>query len=285
MSLAQTTPVAYRLDGVGFRYHERSVFRSQSNHPKWILRDVSFSLPAGEILGVIGPNGAGKSTLVKLMAGLQAPKEGTIYLDHRVLSDVPSLEVARYVAAVFPEAPLGFPFTVSEIVLMGRYPHQQASSFGFGWAWDTREDWEVAMNAMQDMEVAHLADVSIDRVSSGERQRAYLARALAQQTPMIVLDEPTTHLDAHHLAGLAARLRYLNRSCGLSIVLVTHDLNLAALLCTRLLLLSHGRVVAMGSPQRVLTEDVLESVYGKALAVERLSGTDTPRVVLRMPTA
>ncbi|GKS58777.1 ABC transporter ATP-binding protein [Nitrospira sp.] len=284
MSLAREPDAAYRLDGVGFRYHERSVFRGSQNESRWIFRDVSFSIHSGEILGVIGPNGSGKSTLVKLMAGLQTPEEGRIYLGDRLLAEVPPHDVARRVAAVFTEAPIGFPFTVSEIVLMGRYPHQRAGRFGFGWAWDTRADWDVAVRAMQDMDVAHLADHPIDRVSSGERQRAYLARALAQQTRMIVLDEPTTHLDAHHLAGLAARLRYLNRSCGLGIVLVTHDLNLAALLCTRVLLLAAGQVVAIGPPEQVLAEDILESVYGKALAVERRSGADPPRVVLRIPT-
>ena len=141
------------------------------------------------------------------------------------------------------------------------------------------------MRAMQDMEVAHLADDPIDRISSGERQRVYLARALAQQTAMIVLDEPTAHLDAHHLVGLAGRLRHLNRSCGLNIVLVTHDLNLAAQLCTRLLLLSAGRSVALGTPASVLQADILEAVYGTVLTVERRSGTDAPQVALRMPTA
>ncbi len=272
----------FRLDGVWFRYTH---LRSTREDPGWVLRDVSFALGAGEILGMIGPNGSGKSTLVKIMAGLHAPQRGAVYLGDRPLATIGREEAAHRVAAVFQDAPIGFPFTAAEIVLMGRYPHRRRARFGSGWAWDTAADRAHALRAMQEMEVAHLADQPIDRLSSGERQRVFLARALAQATPIVLLDESTAHLDAHHLVGLATRLRSLNRARGLSIVLVTHDVNLACQLCTRLLLLAGGRIVAMDTPHAVLRPEVLAPVYGSALAVESDPSTGVPHVALRMPPA
>ena len=231
-------------DTVSFGYGARQV-----------LRTVSLTLLPGEILGVIGPNGSGKTTLVRLLSGVLAPSAGTVRLAGRPLTAYRRREVARRLAVVPQDPTIDFPFTALEVVLMGRAPY--LGTLGFPRA----RDLEIAREAMARLDVGGLEDRPLDRVSGGERQRVLLARALAQQASVLLLDEPTTHLDLRHQAGMHDVVRALARERGVAVVSVLHDLNLAALYCDRLVLLAGGRVVRAGTPADVLTADVLRAAF------------------------
>ncbi len=235
--------------GVSFAYGGRAV-----------LHQVEVAVAAGEVVGVIGPNGCGKTTLMRLLAGVLPPQAGEVRLDGRGLSTYRRIEVARRVAVLAQDGGVEFPFTVLEVVLMGRAPHLPA--LGFPGA----HDLAVARAAMARLDVVDLEGRAIDRLSGGERQRVLIARALAQAPRVLLLDEPTTHLDLGHQARLIDLLHDL-RQQGLGIVAVLHDLNLAALACDRLVLLAGGRIVCAGAPRAVLTVEVLRQAYGPAVRV------------------
>jgi ABC-type cobalamin/Fe3+-siderophores transport system ATPase subunit len=226
------------------------------------MPSLSLSVEPGEILGVIGPNSAGKTTLIRLVTRVLTPLAGEICLHGRPLTGVSAWELARTVAVVPQEVPPALRFTVEQLVLMGRYPHAPARFFESG------EDLAIARAAMAATGVLELAALPVEILSGGERQRTMLARALAQEPDLLVLDEPTAHLDLRYQVECAALLERLNRERGTSILLVSHDLNLAAQLCDRLLLLAEGRIVRLGPPAEVLDEGLLRTVYGCDVAVE-----------------
>jgi len=231
------------------------------------LAGLSFTVARGEILGVIGPNSAGKTTVVRLLSKVVEPAAGEILLDGRPLARLPRWELARQVAVVPQDVPHGFPFTVEQLVVMGRYPHAPGRFF------ESPEDLAIARDTMAATGVLELAAAPLGDLSGGERQRAILARALAQRPRLLILDEPTAHLDLHHQAECARLLRRLNRERGVTIVLVSHDLNLAADLSDRLLLLADGTLVRAGLPEEVLDEAVLTAVYGCPVVVEKSPAT------------
>jgi iron complex transport system ATP-binding protein len=237
------------------------------------LAPLSFGVAAGEIVGVIGPNSAGKTTLIRLLTGIVRPARGEIRLDGRPLDALPSWELARAIAVVPQDAPRPFPFTVEQLVLMGRYPHAPRRFF------EDAADMATARAAMLATETLALAAVPLDQLSGGERQRALLARALAQEPRLLVLDEPTAHLDLRYQAETAALLRRLNREDGMTILLVSHDLNLAAELSDRLLLLRAGEIARVGAPADVLEQSLLETVFRCRVIVDK-SPTGRPVVQL-----
>ncbi|HKZ07896.1 MAG TPA: ABC transporter ATP-binding protein [Methylomirabilota bacterium] len=240
------------------------------------LRDVTLSVGAGEILGVVGPNASGKTTLIRLLSRLLDPDRGAILLDGAPLASLSRAAVATRVGVVPQDVPAGFPFTVEELVLMGRFPHAPGRFF------ESAADRAIAREAMDAVGVGALRGAPCDRLSAGERQRVMLARALAQRPRVLVLDEPTSHLDLRYQAECVGLLRDLNRGGHApTVVLVSHDLDLAAHLCHRLLLLSAGRVAALGAPEAVLEEAILEAVYGWPVCVEKhpRSGRPSVRVV------
>lgn len=235
---------------------------------------LDFDVQRGEILGVIGPNSAGKTTLVRLLTRIVTPDAGAIALDGTPLAAMPARALARGVAVVPQELPQGFPFTVEQLVLMGRYPH------GAGRLFESDDDRRIARAAMAAVGVLELAPAPLDQLSGGERQRAVLARALAQRPRLLVLDEPTAHLDLRYQAECGALLRRLSREEGVTVFLVSHDLNLAAELADRLLLLGGGRLVALGAPDAVLDARRLENVFGARVVVETSGATGRPFVQL-----
>ncbi|OFV82007.1 MAG: hypothetical protein A2W26_01640, partial [Acidobacteria bacterium RBG_16_64_8] len=210
------------------------------------VREISFGVRCGEIVGIIGPNGSGKSTLVRLISGVRRPWRGRIEILGRPLAAYRPRQLGHLVAVVPQESAISFPFSVSEVVLFGRSPH--LGGFGF----ESERDLAVARQAMERTQTAELAHRPILELSGGERQRVMLARALAQEPSILLLDEPSAFLDLRHRVELYDLLSDLQQG-GMTIVTVLHDLNLAALYCQRLVLLHRGRVAQVGSPAEVMT--------------------------------
>jgi iron complex transport system ATP-binding protein len=256
---------------VGFAY-------PQGSNDAFAIRGLSFEVKAGETFGVIGPNASGKTTLVRLLSRVLVPTSGHIHLGGADLARLPRAEVARQVAVVPQDVPRGFPHTVEELVLMGRYPRAPRRYF------ESSEDRAAARRAMEAVGLLALRETLLDRLSGGERQRVMLARALAQEPRLLVLDEPTAHLDLRYQAECAGLLRRLGREAGLTIVLVSHDLGFAAELCDRLLLMAGGAAVRVGPPESVIDEAVLESAYGCRVLVDKHPISRRPTVHLVYPS-
>jgi iron complex transport system ATP-binding protein len=275
------TPVngnAFLLEGIGFGYRRPDSFRIEPAAGE-LFHDLNLTICAGQMLGVIGPNGSGKTTFLKLLAGIIRPQHGRIFLHDRPLFTLSRPDMGKMVAYVPQEAPPAFPFTVHDIVLMGRYPHRMRAAWHLG-GWERREDYVIAEQAMRRLNVWHLADVAIARLSGGERQRAMIARALAQEANIVLLDEPTAFLDLQYQLEISRVLRQLVEERGVTIIVVSHDLNLASQYCHQLLLLHHGRVAALDRPDTVLSPSILEPVYGCRVLVDRHPETGLPRVSL-----
>jgi iron complex transport system ATP-binding protein len=253
----------YQLEKVCFRYSDL-----------WVLKDFSLEVREGEILGIIGPNGSGKTSLLKLMAGLLRPQTGRITLGDQDVAQLTPRALARRTAVVPQENHVLFPFTVAEIVLMGRFVHQN------GWSWESVEDLRIARAVIRLMDLESVARRTFQELSGGERQRTIIARALAQQAPILLLDEPTAYLDIKHQLEIYATLKRLNQDRGVTIVVVSHDLNLASQYCHRLLLLHEGRAFRTGSPTEVLTVEHLEIVYGCEVIIDQHPEAGTPRITL-----
>ena len=242
-----------------------------------VLRNISLKISSGEVLGILGPNGSGKSTLLKILMRILIPQRGKVELFGQPHAAFSQAEISRHVAFVPQETQQAFPFTINEMVLMGRYPHHNRT---WGLGWEGAQDRAVAMQAMRDLDVFHLGTRLITNVSGGERQRAVIARALAQEPEILLLDEPTAFLDLHHQLEIARIIRRLNRERGLTVVLVSHDLNLASQYCDRLVLLREGEIVTMGSPEEVIARESLEPVYGCPVLLDQHPQTGKPRVTL-----
>lgn len=219
-----------------------------------ILRGVSLALRPGEALALVGPNGAGKTTLLRAASGVVPLAGGRVLIEGTPLADLSPRQRARRVAVVPQDAALAFPFRAGELVLMGRAPH--LSRLGF----ESREDVALARAAMERVGVAHLAERSVLEISGGERQLVLFARALAQGTQVLLLDEPTAHLDLHHRLRVLEQVRRFVDAGGSALV-VSHDLGLAARSCERAALLAAGEVVAEGTPTEVFSPERLRRVF------------------------
>jgi iron complex transport system ATP-binding protein len=220
-----------------------------------ILRGVTFSVAPGELVGLIGPNGAGKSTLIKVIGGLWSGAEGAITLLDRPLARYSSRQIARVIAQVPQITALDFPFTVQQVVMMGRNPHLGRFEL------ETDRDRRAAEDALRRTQTLDLVDRLIGTLSGGERQRVLIARALTQQPRLLLLDEPTANLDLQHQIGIMDLIRSLIQEDGLGVVAAVHDLELAARFCDRLVLVHQGTVHAEGIPDEVLTPDHIRAAY------------------------
>lgn len=236
-----------------------------------ILLDIGLALEPGRFVGLVGPNGAGKTTLLRVLAGLIVPTQGQVTLYGRPLSALAREERARRIAALFQGAGVGWPMTVHEIVALGRLPHRRAFS-------SLAEADEVAVaRAMARTDIAHLAARAEPTLSSGERMRALLARALAVEAPWLLVDEPVTALDPAHQLDAMALLRAIARD-GTGVVAVLHDLTLAARFCDRIVVLAGGRLVADGTPEEALSDVLLAGAFG--VTAERGWACDGTRYIL-----
>ena len=221
-----------------------------------VLQDVSMRMGRGQVVALVGPNGAGKSTLIRAISGVVQLQHGDVRINGALLSRLSAMERARYLSVVPQARSLPPAFTVYETVLMGRTPH-------LGWLGRAGpRDRELVEYALEHTQMRALADRHVGELSGGEQQRVLLARALAQDTPVMLLDEPTTHLDLQHRENLIQLIRDLALNKSLAVLMVLHDLNLAGLYADRVALLVEGRLIATGLPTEVLTEERLSKVYG-----------------------
>jgi iron complex transport system ATP-binding protein len=243
-----------------------------------VVQDVSFTVTAGDMLGIIGPNGSGKTTLLKLISRLLRPQQGRVLIDGEDTSLLSYRALARTMAVVPQETHIHFDFTVEEIVEMGRSPYLsrfQAMS---------RRDRNIVTQAMEATNILSLAGRSVLELSGGERQRVIVARALAQEPEVLLLDEPTASLDINHEVEIFELLRTLTINEGLISIAVLHDLNLAAEYCDHLLLLSEGKVAASGLAEEVLSAENLSKVYGIDVVVYENRLTGRPQIQALVPS-
>ena len=244
-----------------------------SQAPVFTLEASSFQARPGEIVAILGPNASGKSTLLKLIAGTQEPLSGRVLLNGYVTHSLTPRIRAQRIAMVQQDSPLLFPSRTWEFVLQGRHAHGRSLRF------ETSEDLNIARNALAQVGAAHLSGRWMDQISGGEKQRVILARALSQQPLLLLLDEPTLHLDIGSQVGLLDTLRKLAAENRYTVVVVTHELNLAAEYADQIVLLHHGKSLRVGSPAAVYQRELLEQVFQIPLSVES-SPSGRPRVTI-----
>lgn len=242
-----------------------------------VLAGIDLAIRDGEMVGIVGPNGSGKSTLLRVLAGLLEPRRGEVRLFEKPARDYARLEAARYIAYVAQDLAPVFGYTVAEFVMMGRRPYQGL------WPFDNEEDERAAREAMRETETDAFAERTLFELSGGERRRVTIAAALAQEPSILLLDEPTAALDLHYQLQIHDLLDRLNRERSITTVVVTHDLNLAALYCPRVVMLDRGRIIADGPPAEVLTDERLREVYG--IAVSRARHPDGTPFIAAWPGA
>jgi iron complex transport system ATP-binding protein len=228
---------------------------------KPVLRDLTFEVDPGELFIIIGPNGSGKTTLLKSLAGLLPISGGTIYYRDQPLNRYRRKDLARQMAYVAQSGGIDSPFSVQEMVLMGRSPYLGVLGI------EGEADLKIARQAIDFTDLGHLADRRLNSLSGGERQRASIARAVCQQPALILLDEPTAALDLAHQVRIMDLMDRLRVDSGTTVVMVSHDINLAAMYADRLLLLVDGRIRACGTPGQVIDENLLAAAYGCQLQV------------------
>jgi iron complex transport system ATP-binding protein len=256
MSIIETRNMKFKYDGA------------------WVLDGLSFTTGKGEFLSIIGPNGSGKTTLLKVIDGIYPPQQGTIFIDGKDNRRIRRYELAKIIAVVPQDSPMIFSFTVQEVVMMGRAPHLGRLRF------EGKSDFDIVHKAMEITDILPFAGRNINELSGGERQRVLIARALAQQPQIILLDESTAFLDIKHQVAFFDLIRMLNRDEGLTVIAVTHDMNLASLYSDRVMLLNHGRIHHIGTPDEVITEPNIREVYETDVLVDRNPVTGLPRVTL-----
>jgi iron complex transport system ATP-binding protein len=249
------------LRSVGFRYDGQ-----------WTLKGIDLDIHKGELLGILGPNGSGKSTLLRLLDGLLVPQEGEVRFRDRPIAGRKRKGLAKEVAFVAQENAFRFSFSVLEVVLMGRAPHLSRLQF------EGKKDIDTALHSLETMNALDLAERSIHELSGGEKQRILIARALAQEPQLLLLDEPTSFLDIKFKREIFELLSWLNKRDGLTIVVVSHDIDLAAHYCQRLIMLKDGYLFTTGTPEAAITAENVESVYDCPVLIDRNPATGSPRV-------
>jgi iron complex transport system ATP-binding protein len=244
-----------------------------SQAPLFTLEASSFQARPGEIIAILGPNASGKSTLLKLIAGSQPPLSGRVLLNGYVTHSLTHRVRAQRIAMVQQESPLLFPSRAWEFVLQGRHPYSRTLRF------ETKQDIAIARNSLAQVGAEHLSERWMDQISGGEKQRVILARALSQQPLLLLLDEPTLHLDIGSQVGLLETLRKLAAENRYTVVVVTHELNLAAQYANQIVLLHRGKTLRVGPPSAVYQRELLEQVFQTPLSIES-SPSGRPRVTI-----
>ncbi|MFA5149837.1 MAG: ABC transporter ATP-binding protein [Candidatus Omnitrophota bacterium] len=239
-----------------------------------IIKGISLEINAGDFIGIIGPNGSGKTTLLRLCSKVLHPRKGKIYFDNNDIFAMDLKGFCRKVAFVSQDISTGFSFSVMELVLMGRIPHLKRLQF------ETKKDIEICERALALTDSSGLKEKIVNELSAGERQRAIISRALAQEPVLLLLDEPTAHLDIGHQIQVMDLLKKLNHQNNLTIIMILHDLNLASAYCNRICLLDNGNIFKEGQAEDVLTYENIEAVYKTVVLVNTNPVTGRPNVVL-----
>jgi len=255
--------IGLQIRGLNFGYFNRL-----------ILADINLTINPGEMVGLLGPNGSGKTTLIKLAAGILHPKSGEVKINGSLLNNMNRKAIARHLAVVPQQFTIPYAFTVKEVVMLGRVPFLKPL------VEENEADHQVISEAMKLVGVAELAERRFDELSGGERQRVVMAMALAQKPEIILLDEPTVHLDISHQLQMLELVKQLNNTKGLTALAALHDLNMAALYFNRLVLLKDGRIIADGIPEQVLTKQNIEIIFSTPVLVEKHPVTGGPHVII-----
>jgi iron complex transport system ATP-binding protein len=238
-----------------------------------VLEDIRFAVKSSEFLGILGPNGSGKTTLLKSISRVLKPKKGTIYIDDKDIYELKSLEVAKQLAVVPQDTPITFDFTSLEVVLMGRNPHMPRFKM------ENKNDLAIAKSSMELTDTWQFADRPITELSGGEKQRVIIARALTQEPQVLLLDEPTTHLDICNQLEIMDLLKQLCKTKKMLIIAVFHDFNLAARYCDSLILLKKGKIVAVGESTETLTSENVKRVFNVDAIVKKHPVTGSLHVI------
>lgn len=253
-----------KLKNIGFKYDEKQV-----------LKDINLAVNAGEILGILGPNGSGKSTLLKVMDGVLSPEGGEIEVNGKSYQSLKRNALAREVAMVAQEQHFRFSFSCIEVVLMGRFPHLKRLQF------EDQNDLKIAMEALRATHAQEFAERSIHDLSGGEKQRVLIARALAQEPRVVLLDEPTSFLDLKFKREVFKLVSSLSREKGLGVAIVSHDIDLVAQYCSKIILLKNGTIYRAGDPDSVITAVNIEDVYECPVLVDQNPLSGRPRVSVK----
>jgi len=241
---------------------------------KFFLRDIDLTVERGEFVGIIGPNGSGKTTLLKTITRILKPRKGSVSLEGKNMAQMEFKELARKAAVVSQSSESGI-MTVEEFVLLGRMPHYKKLQF-----FETKRDVEIAGKCMRLTDTFKLKDSLMAEISGGERQLVLIARALAQEPELLLLDEPTAHLDIAHQVKILDLIKRLNKEFKLTVIIVLHDLNLASEYCQRLVLINEGRIYKTGTPQEILDYKIIEEVYKTVVVVKKNPISSRPYMML-----
>jgi len=240
---------------------------------KDILKDINLSVNKGKFYSIIGPNGSGKTTLLRNIANSLEVSKNKVFVENKDLLSYNQRDLAKAMSYVPQDNTSDFDFSVWDIVLMGRYPYLRR------FEQESAKDIEIAENALKLTKTFHLKDKNIRFLSGGERQRVFIARALTQETNILILDEPISMLDIHHALEIMDTIKHLNSTVGITILTVLHDLNIAAEYSDELILLDEGEIVAIGTPEKVLTSENLEKVYKIKVSISKNPYTNKPLII------
>lgn len=241
-----------------------------------ILKDINLAVETGKFYGILGPNGSGKTTLLRTIAKSLDIKEGSIFIDDQDLKTIGTKKLAREIAVVPQNTEIQFDFSVFDLVLMGRAPY--LSRF----ATENAEDLRIAGQAMELTGIRELRDRSINTVSGGEKQRTVIARAITQQTGIILLDEPVSHLDIYHQIEILKKIKALNENRRITVLVALHDLNLAAAFSDYLILMNHGKIHSLGPPDKILKKETIKEIYGVDVDILKAPGNGRPYLIPRI---
>ena len=231
---------------------------------KFLLRDLNFHLREKELLGIIGPNGSGKTTLFRAITRIISRRQGGIFFEGKDIKSLNFLELAKRIAVVSQTPVTEFNISVQDYVLLGRIPHRRPYQF-----FETSHDEEVVYKSLVLTDSLRFRERFLGELSDGERQLVFISRALAQEPKLLLLDEPTSHLDICHQVKILDLIKRLNKEKGLTVIIILHDLNLASEYCDRLMLLHNGCIHKIGSPSEVLTYQIIEEVYQTLVIVKQ----------------